>query len=244
MLRKIYTKWTICICTCICVCIACSDYLDVVPDDGIATLENAFAMRSEAERYLFTCYSYMPHDGNLNSDPAIMGGDEIWTGIDLTYIPVFNNYVMFNIARGLQNKTSPIGGGNWASLYQAIRVCNIFLENINSVPDIKEGEKMQWIAEATFLKAYYHFYLVRMYGPIPIIRKNLPISAVPEEVKVSRDPVDECFDYIVELLNEALPWLPPTVINPVDESGRITQPIAAALKAKVLITAASPLFNG
>jgi hypothetical protein len=105
-------------------------------------------------------------------------------------------------------------------------------------------EKEQWVAEVTFLKAYYHFCLLRMYGPVPVIRENLPISATPEQVKVSRNPVDECVDYIVELLNQAIPMLPVKVLNPMDELGRITRPIAASLKAKVLVTAASPLFNG
>ena len=38
---------------------ACNDYIDVVPDN-VATLDNAFALRNEAEKYLFTCYSYLP----------------------------------------------------------------------------------------------------------------------------------------------------------------------------------------
>ncbi|MDR3245160.1 MAG: RagB/SusD family nutrient uptake outer membrane protein, partial [Prevotellaceae bacterium] len=57
-------------------------------------------------------------------------------------------------------------------------------------------------------------------------------------------PADECFDYIVELLDQAIPNLPLKILNPMDELGRITRPIAASLKAKVLVTAASPLFNG
>jgi hypothetical protein len=222
-------------------CSACSDYLDIVPDDGMPTLENAFAMRSEAERYLATCYSYMPHDGQLDADPALLGGDEIWSGINLQ-TPFYDDR-MFGIARGLQNTYDPIGGEWWRYCYQGIRVCNTFLENINSVPDMKEDEKRQWAAEATFLKAYFHFYLVRMYGPIPIVRENLSIDATPAEVKVSRDPVDECFDYIIELLNKALPGLPPKIESS-EKFGRITQPICAALKAKVWVTAASPLFNG
>jgi hypothetical protein len=207
-----------------------------VPDDGIATLDNAFAMRSEAERYLYTCYSYMPHDGQLDADPAIMGGDEIWTG------EVFNDAAI-QIARGFQNAASPLID-HWESLYRGLRVCNIFLENIDAVPDLTVFEKEQWVAEVIFLKAYYHFYLLRMYGPVPLVRENLPISATPDQVQVSRDPADECFEYIVELLNQAIPNLPVKVLNPMDELGRITRPIAASLKAKVLITAASPLFNG
>ena len=107
-----------------------------------------------------------------------------------------------------------------------------------------EYEKKRWIAEVKFLKAYYHYYLLRMYGPIPLIRENLPVSASVEEVKVKREPVDVCFDYVVNLLNEAVPDLPLKLQNEASEAGRITLPIALAVKAKVLVEAASPLFNG
>lgn len=220
---------------------ACSDYLDVVPDN-IATIDHAFSMRNEAEKYLYTCYSYMPKDGALAEDPAIMGGDEFWSVIDPAQ-PAYGDG-MFRIARGFQNANNPLGNNFWVNLYRALRDCNIFLENIGTVPDLPDWEKKQWIAEVTFLKAYYHFYLVRMYGPIPIIRDNLSIDSNSEEVKVSREPVDTCFDYIVSLLDESYVGLDSIIRNPIDEMGRITKPIAAALKAKVLMTAASPLFNG
>jgi hypothetical protein len=221
----------------------CSDYLNLVPDDGLATLDNAFATRAESKRYLYTCYSYMPREGDPSQNPALLGGDEFWVPTDIpenTQISL----TMLNISRGFQSAINPIGGFHWAQLYQGLRVCNIFLENIETVPDLEEWERIQWIAEVTFLKAYYHFYLVRMYGPIPLIKENLSINASPDQVKVTRDPVDECFDYIVELLDKAIPDLLPEVLAPEDELGRITMPIAAALKAKVLVTAASPLFNG
>lgn len=215
---------------------ACSDYLDVVPDN-VATVENAFAMRSQAEKYLFTCYSYMPQDGNPGQDPTMVGGDEIWR-LDS------RGGTMFNIARGFQNVVNPYGGNIWGDLYRGIRDCNIFLENINTVPDIDEYERMKWIAEVKFLKAYYHFYLVRMYGPIPLIKENLPISAGVNQVKTMRAPVDDCFDYIVQLLDEAVQDLPLNILDTQQEAGRITQVIAKSLKAKVLVTAASPLYNG
>lgn len=220
---------------------SCADYLNVIPD-GIATIENAFTMRSEAEKYLFTCYSYMPKDGSLAADPAIMGGDEFWSVINPNP-PVYNDE-MFRIARGFQNSISPLGNSNWINLYRALRDCNIFLENVDKVPDLSIYERNIWKAEVTFLKAYYHFYLVRMYGPIPLIKTNISITADDLEVKVSREPVDSCFNYIVSLIDEAVPNLMLNVDNPTKELGRITQPIALAWKAKVLVTAASPLFNG
>jgi hypothetical protein len=214
---------------------SCKKYLDILPDD-VATLDNAFATRSEAKKFLFTCYSYMPKNGNINDDPAMQGGDEIWR---IAYRR--NGYT--DMARGLQSKVSPIGD-KWGTLYKALRDCHIFLANIDKVPDMDEIEKKQWIAEVNFLIAYYHFYLVKMYGPIPLIKKNLPIDASPDEVQVSRDPVDSCFKYIVQVIDKAIPDLPLVSYDPVQENGRITQVIAYAFKAKVLVYAASPLFNG
>jgi hypothetical protein len=213
---------------------SCKKYLDVVPDN-VATIDNAFTMRSQAQKYLFTCFSYMPMEGDLADDPGILGADEIWA------VPTKGAY--FGIAKGIQNKVSPLGD-RWVNLYRGLRDCNIFLENIGRVPDMDPTEKERWIAEVKFLKAYYHYYLVRMYGPIPLIKENLPIDADAEAVKVKRDPVDSCFNYIVQLLNESLAAVPAIVTDPASEAGRITQPIVLSLKAKVLVTAASPLFNG
>jgi hypothetical protein len=56
--------------------------------------------------------------------------------------------------------------------------------------------------------------------------------------------VDTCANYIVSLLNEAIPDLPEIITNNTQEDGRITRPIALSVKAKVLATVASPLFNG
>src|SRR5690606_33880891 len=58
------------------------------------------------------------------------------------------------------------------------------------------------------------------------------------------EPIDEVVAYIVQLLDEAIPNLDLKVDNMVSDAGRVTRPVAAAIKAKVLVTAASPLFNG
>ena len=212
------------------------DYLDLVPDN-IPTLDNAFTMRSEAEKYLFTCYSYMLRDADVNSNPALTGGDEIWELSDESLVSS-----MVKLAKGGQNIVSPLAS-YWGHCYKAIRDCNIFLENISRVPDIEEDERSQWIAEVKFLKAYYHFILVRNYGPVPLVKENLPISTSVNDVKVYRDPVDDCFAYIVELIDEAKDALPES-INDAKYLGKITKPVAYAMKAKILTYAASPLFNG
>src|SRR3546814_1924240 len=56
---------------------SCQKYLDIVPDN-VATLKHAFSNEFNTERYLLTCYSYMPNAGGVNQNPALNAGDEIW----------------------------------------------------------------------------------------------------------------------------------------------------------------------
>lgn len=222
---------------------SCSKYLDVVPDN-VRSLEYSFHLRSEAKKYLHTCYSYLPSFAARQSNQGFFGADEMWA--PETSVP---SYASMSIAMGRQTAAGPLmsywtGSGSVPDLWEGINQCNVFLENVYSVPDMDVWEKDQWTAEVKFLKAYYHFLLVRAYGPIPIIRENLPISTPIEEARVFRDPVDEVFEYIVELIQEAEDGLPMYLLNEELEYGRITYPIAVGMKAKILTYAASPLFNG
>lgn len=225
----------------------CKKFIDVVPDN-VATINNAFTLRNEAEKFLFTCYSYLPENGNPGGNIGMFGGNEMWVSINRRDLSI----PAWDIARGSQSSSSVYcdywGGGNGGiQLFQAISNCNIFLENVmdlNKVRDLNLDERSRWIGEAYFLKAYYHYLLLRMYGPIPIKDKNIPISSSPSEVKVYRAPFDECVNYISSLLDSSYARLPLIITNRTTDLGRITKPIAAAVKAKLLMLAASPLFNG
>lgn len=229
----------------------CSKYLDVVPDN-VATLDNAFTMRTEAEKYLFTCYSYLPADGDPGLNPAFLAGDECWLNENRNTLRYDMSYDSWNLGSGFQGINEPLcnywdGAMSGKALFNGIRSCNTFLENVsdlNKVRDLKLDERTRWIGEVQFLKAYYNFVLLRMYGPIPIIDKNLPVSASQEAVRVRRMPVDSCVNYIAALLDSAAIKLPNTIQKTVLDLGRITRPIALSVKAKLLLMAASPLFNG
>ncbi|MGF7233320.1 RagB/SusD family nutrient uptake outer membrane protein, partial [Arachidicoccus sp.] len=147
-----------------------------------------------------------------------------------------------NVVNPIANYWDGTNGGQ--AMFNAIRTCNIFLDNIAKVPDMQEVERKRWIAEVKTLKAYYHFLLLRMYGPIPIIKDNFEVSDDIDKVHVKRQPVDDVVNYIVQLIDEAVPDLPQSISNQREELGRITSVIALAIKAKTLILAASPLFNG
>lgn len=236
-----------CFVVCLLVFSSCN-YLDIVPDNTL-TVDHAFKSRYEAEGYLYGIYGFLPAFADPAQNPAFWGGDEVWY-IEMGVI----NPRLWGIARGYQETTYPLAD-YWASyadtrrydlnggkpLFTALNDCNTFLENIGKVIDLSEDECAQWVAEVKFLKAYFHFYLLRMYGPIPIIRENLPID---HPGQIYREPVDDVAEYIVALIDEATPYLPPVITDVLRNMGRITQPVALAVKAQVLTLAASPLFNG
>jgi len=214
------------------------DYLVVVPDN-VATIDNAFSNRFNTQKFLYGIYSEIPRPHEVFNGAALTGGDEIW------FPKSEQNRAGVRIAQGFQSATSPSYNlwGN-GGLYEAIRNCNIFLSRIDGVQGIQEYERTTWKAEVKFLKAYFHFYLVRMYGPVVINDELIPVSADASEFKTARNTIEESFTYIAALLDEAILDLPLTLQNSGDELGRVTKPIAAAIKARVLMTYASPLFNG
>lgn len=229
--------------------ISCKKFLDVVPNN-VGTLDFAFSNRNEAENYLYGCYNtYQTLCRSTVNNPGFTTSAEIYyPRLDdnpFNRIPATG----FSLIRGVQNVGSPVldfwnGANGGQNIYVAIRRCNIMLENIDKPVDLTEPEKKRWIAEIKFLKAFYHYYLIRFYGPIILAKENRPVDGPVENTKVKRATVDESFDYVVLLLNEAIPDLPAIITNRINELGRITTAMAMAVKAEVLTTQASPLFNG
>jgi starch-binding outer membrane protein, SusD/RagB family len=97
-----------------------------------------------------------------------------------------------------------------------------------------------------FTEAYYHYWLVRMYGPIPLVKENISVDAPTDETKVYRNTLDECFEYIISLLDEVIdnPYMLDKIENETEELGRVSKAVVYAMKAEIMMTAASPLFNG
>ena len=225
------------------------DYLDVVPDN-IATIDLAFNTRSTAENFLSTCYTYIPEHAHVEQNFSLLAGDEVWYYAENDFY--MNNETSFRVAKGMQNSSSPYlnywegGRGAPRSLFNALRDCNIFLDNLVAVPGLEEEERLRWLDEVKVLKAFYHFWLMQMYGPIPIVDTNIPVSAPSTETNVYRASIDEVVTYLTDLLDEVIVAdnLPGLINYVYTEQGRITMPIAKALKAKILMLSASPIFNG
>lgn len=239
---KILKNLIILIC-CLIIVPSCSDYLDVVPDNTLK-LEDLFKTQEQAWNALAKVYSFMPRIDNTH-ESMWTAGDE-WLGrLDLN--DNTGNLRGIRLMRGLQSTSSPILG-NWSGtnagkpLYQGIRQANVFLSLIDKVPDMNEQDKKNWKAQVKFLKAYYNFLLVQKYGPIIIVDELISPEATKEELFMKRSKVDECFDYIIKLIDEAIPDL--TEKSPSTLYGQIDQVGAKAIKAQILLFRASPFFNG
>lgn len=222
---------------------SCSKYLDVVPDNTL-TLEDLFKQKEEAWNALAKVYSYMPQDDQTHVTSWTLGDE--WLGrLDLNNNT--GNLRATRIMRGLQTVSDPqlgIWSGNQGGkrMYEGIRQANVFLTNIDKVPDMTEQEKSEWKAQVKFLKAYYNFLLLQRYGPIVIIDELVDADATSDQLFLPRSKVEDCFDYIIKLMDEAIPDLTErtTQLN----LGQVDQVIAKAIKAKVLLFRASPFFNG
>ncbi|MCL3780771.1 RagB/SusD family nutrient uptake outer membrane protein [Prolixibacteraceae bacterium JC049] len=231
------------------------DYLDIYPGDS-PEVQDAFLDRQTSERYLMTCYSGIPYYGDVLALP-ITGCDEIlYTSNDIQFT-YYGTYPAPYLAGygGQMNPSSPKmnywqgTGGASVSLWTYIRHCNLFIDRMpleaGGPVGIEAAERLQWIAEAKALKAFYHYYLLKCYGPIPIMDELIGTNVSMSELDIYREPVDEVVDYICETIDEALPNLVDHgEVNPIIDYGRVTKVAALAIKAKTLVWAASPLLNG
>jgi hypothetical protein len=126
---------------------------------------------------------------------------------------------------------------DWADNYIRIRQANIFLGKIDSTT-FDAAWKQRMKGEAYFLRAYFYHNLLRMYGGVPLITK---IYGLNEDYKVARNSFEETVDFIVADADSAAALLPASY-DPANV-GRATKGAALALKARVLLYAASDLYN-
>ena len=129
-------------------------------------------------------------------------------------------------------------------MYVVIRNCNIFLENVDHTYNMSEEDRNWWKADVKAVKAYVYFELVRRYGPICLIPQNMPVDLPVKDYQLPRQHVDTCFKEIINLLDESMEYVPKHSQRISNYGHTFSLEAVYALKAKVLLYAASPLFNG
>jgi len=131
----------------------------------------------------------------------------------------------------------------WGNSYYGIRAANIFLANIDLVP-MADLTKQYWKAEARFIRALMYFELLKRYGGAPLIGDK--IFTLNDNLELPRNTFAECVDYIVsecDAIKDKL-RLETGANYTTSDWGRIAKGAAIALKCRVYLYAASPLFNG
>lgn len=129
-------------------------------------------------------------------------------------------------------------GMNWARVYKFIRSANVFFANIDKVPFDNQADKNRIKGEVYFLRGNLYHNLVSMYGGVPIITKAYGLA---DDFTAPRDSYENCIKFITSQLDSAAALLPLTQSG--NNKGRATKGAALALKSRVLLYAASDLYN-
>jgi hypothetical protein len=127
---------------------------------------------------------------------------------------------------------------SWDTLYKNVRRMNIFFSKVNQDKFTEDPKWERLTGETYFLRAYTYFYLTNLFGGVPLITKAYGLS---DNFEAARNSYDECIRFIVGQLDSAAMYLP-EVYSGVDD-GRATRGAALALKARVLLYAASDLHD-
>ena len=235
---------------------SCDDFLDVVPEEDMTTLNSIFETRDQALDWLRSCYVFLQNPiPSFASNEAFIGADELVAG-NYQRNKTSPSWPGLKISAGLQNSLDPYGD-LWSKrvimsnevvgksdFYTGINLCNVFIEKIDQVYNMEDDEKREWKAEVKALKAYFYFELMRRYGPIILVPENIDPNVDIREMQIPRSHVDTCFAAIVRLCDEAAKDLSPFNLKESSRRAYFSKESALALKARALLYQASDLFNG
>jgi len=226
---------------------SCNDFLDR-EEDSFIDKTATFDSYNRTKQYLTYAYSLLPEGLNRFSGDALLGAatDDACFAIESSNIQQFNN----GSWNALSNPDNV-----WDRYFAGIAKCCTLLENSNHINlDISRLDPAKrveyennlkdirmWRAEAHFLRAYFNFELLKRYGPIPIIKSTLDINK--DYSDTPRPTMKEVVEFIAndcDIAADSLELTPWRNMN--DAFGRATKGAALALKSRLLLYAASPLY--
>jgi len=237
---------------------SCNNFFEKPPTNDVVG-DDVFNSRELATNAMVMCYINLPFGlpGSNNVASATNNGKPycaVGKGVidNLTDLTVngqpqengINNYYYpGNYNSSLESKSpqfckySYTQEGQW----DAIRRCWIIIENIDKVPDMTEDEKEQYKAEARVIIAIHYTEMLRHLGGVPKVDH---VYSMDENLDTERMTISEMIDWIESLIDEAVNSgkLPYNYSDP-NMYGRITRIGALAIKARMLLFVASPLYN-
>jgi hypothetical protein len=163
------------------------------------------------------------HPGTQNIQSTVSPGDRgIWD------------------APGWRAADSPYYQGyNWNSVFSSIRDLNLFIQNVQGNENMPTAQREQLLGEAYFLKGFFYQNLMKLYGGVPLLDKVFELSGDVAQYQTPRGTFAETIDFIVADLDSAATLLG----TDARRQGAATEGAARALKSRVLLFAASDLYN-
>lgn len=218
-----------------CIVTACSTNLDLDPISSVTT-DKFFASSNDFIQGTNAIYNdllrYPDRLENLSetrSDNLYAvsdGGVRDWEGINA----YFNDLA-----------TNPYMSEAWNTNYNGIFRANLVLQNLAErgtiVTDTTLRTRLE--AEAKFLRAFFYFDLVRLFGKVPLVKKTILAA---EAATIGRSPVTEVYDFLISDLQFAVDHLPATYATAADR-GRPTRFAAKGILALVYMTRSAPTYN-
>lgn len=209
------------------------------------TEKQALESYDVAQKRVNGLYTYLPN-GFSPVGGAMMAAasDEAEYSVASSSVHMFNN-----------GSWNPLNNPDnvWTYYYQGIRQATLFLETAGQInmerykldPQNQADYEMRmanierWKYEARFLRAYFYSELVKRYGGVPLANELMDMDT--DYRNIPRNTLQECIDFIVDECGEVAPNLP--AVYQASDMGRVTRGAALALKSRVLLYAASELFN-
>jgi len=211
---------------------ACNGVLDLTPTDQLSDAA-VFADPKLTQAFLNDMYRGMGH--GLYEIMLASVSDETHFIHDYHTSEIVTSIITSSYRAALDDPR--FSHFNWSSNFSRIRQTNIFLSHIDATT-FDAAWKQRMKGEAYFLRAYFYHNLMRMYGGVPLITK---VYGLNEDYKVARNSFKETVDFIVANADSAAALLPTSYTGA--DVGRATKGAALALKARVLLYAASDLYN-
>lgn len=226
-----------------------NDFLEKPPSVDV-TKDSIFTDADKAKNFLFHAYRSLPYgpgsvagpydtnelyraplasltDMNQSMSNSSGANTYYYTGsYSSTFADNQATYMKFNY----------YNSGAWKGIRQAY----IFINNVDKVPNMDDATKKRLKAEARMIIAIQYTELFRNYGGVPWLTHAISPN---EELDIKRATAKATLDSTLKMINKAIPDLPFSLDNPSTESGRLTQAGAMGLKVRLLLFAASPLFN-
>lgn len=215
--------------------LGCDDMLTQT-DPTSFTAEAYYTQPEHAESAVNAIYEDLRgvRGGGFGGAPWMM--TEFQTGLANTELGQAVNSI---IIRELDNTSdNAYGNAYWTSHYRGIANANVAIANIPEI-QMDEGEKNRLLGEARFLRAYYYYNLVRLFGDVPLVLD--PVDLTSENLAPERAPVSDVYEAIVEDLT----WAETSGLPFNDGTGRVTLGAVKTLLSSVYLTMAGyPLQAG